>query len=541
MLWGQLPKAESRDGNTYYATVCIYRLRFHPLSRYPGPLMAKFFDFYGAYHASKTTLHVKTLQDHEKFGSVVRQGPNKLLFNSVNAMGDIYQNERVTKSSAYLVSQIAPESYGLFNSIDRHMHQTKRKLLGPLLSDRSIRAFEGAMIDQIDVFLKGLSLSCEQPGTPVNMTERLTYLTVDITGQFVFGFPLSLQTEESYRFMIDKTPNFFLNIALQLPFMAGARVTHFKPLRALLRGKGYRHLLHQMIRSHLAKGQDGKRNLPFMTDTLEVSANDEAFIDEILTEATFILTAGSDTMSACISSVFFYLSRNLECYRRITTEIRSTFSSIDEIRAGSRLAKCSYLRACIDEALRMSPPLPGTLWRQQVVPADGAPSPLVIDGHIIPPGTHIGVNTYAIHHNEAYFPEPFTYRPERFLEKNSTTRGLMKNAFVPFSIGSRACMGKSMAYLEASLVLARTIWHYDFARAPNDAGNLGESTYWNERGMGDRINEYQTKDMLAAAHDGPCLIFRPLTENAKPPRSTLAPETSLVIFAHKHKISSLVI
>lgn len=218
-------------------------------------------------------------------------------------------------------------------------------------------------------------------------------------------------------------------------------------------------------------------------------------------------------MSTCLSAVFFYLSRNPECYRKITTEIRSVFNNIDEIRAGSRLANCSYLRACIDEALRMSPPIPGTLWRQQVAEGDKESGPLIIDGHIIPPGTHIGVNTYAIHHNEAYFPEPFTYRPERFLEKSAATRGPVKNAFVPFSIGSRACLGKSMAYLEASLVLARTLWHFDFVKAPNDAGNLGESTYWKTRGRGERIDEYETNDIFSATHDGPCLIFRPWQGN----------------------------
>ncbi|KAI1737805.1 hypothetical protein F4680DRAFT_427939 [Xylaria scruposa] len=58
-----------------------------------------------------------------------------------------------------------------------------------------------------------------------------------------------------------------------------------------------------------------------------------------------------------------------------------------------------YLRACIDESLRMSPPIPGTLWREQA--ADDTDSrPLVINGHVIPKGTYVGVNTYAIHHNE---------------------------------------------------------------------------------------------------------------------------------------------
>ena len=47
----------------------------------------------------------------------------------------------------------------------------------------------------------------------------------------------------------------------------------------------------------------------------------------------------------------------------------------------------------------MSPPVPGTLWRQQASD-DYGDKPIVIDGHVIPRGTYVGVNTYALHHNE---------------------------------------------------------------------------------------------------------------------------------------------
>lgn len=206
---------------------------------------------------------------------------------------DIYQNERITKSCVYLASQRAPNAYGLFNSIDRQMHQRKRKLLGPVVNDRSTQAFADDMIAQIDVFLKGLLSSCQQPTAPVNMTERLTYLTMDIMGQFVFGYPLKLQTESTYRFMTNTTANFFLNVALQLPFLSKVRISNFRRLRAVLRGKGYRHTLQKMIRRRLCEGQDAKHNLLFMTDTLRVADNDEMFIEEIRSEATFFLSAGS--------------------------------------------------------------------------------------------------------------------------------------------------------------------------------------------------------------------------------------------------------
>jgi cytochrome P450 len=140
-----------------------------------------------------------------------------------------------------------------------------------------------------------------------------------------------------------------------------------------------------------------------------------------------------------MTSLFYYLSRYLRCYDKLAQEIRSTFQSGKDIKSGAALASCKYLRACIDETLRISPPQGGTLWRQ--VPRDGV-SPVLIDGTPIPEGTNIGVNTYSMHHNEAYFPEPWTFRPERFLEEGDCVCSDIKTAFMPFSFGSRGCAGR---------------------------------------------------------------------------------------------------
>lgn len=104
----------------------------------------------------------------------------------------------------------------------------------------------------------------------------------------------------------------------------------------------------------------------------------------------------------------------------------------------------------------MTPPICTTLWR--AYPKSAATlEPLVVDGHVIPPDTEVGVNIYTMHHNAQYFPEPYNYRPERWLNEEvppsdhaKVQKKLMHDAFTPFSIGSSGCGGKAMAYLEAS-------------------------------------------------------------------------------------------
>ncbi|KAI1504188.1 cytochrome P450 [Biscogniauxia marginata] len=160
-----------------------------------------------------------------------------------------------------------------------------------------------------------------------------------------------------------------------------------------------------MISSRLAQPPDARHDLFAVFNSQSEIGNKDIKLDDIWTEGLFFFAAGGETIASTLAAAFFYLSRNQECYQKLAREIRSTFSSGSEIRGGSRLTGCRYLRACIDETLRMSPPVPGILWRETV--ADSRQRPLVVDGHLIPPGTQIGVSIYSLHHNERYFPDAF--------------------------------------------------------------------------------------------------------------------------------------
>ncbi|KAK5634530.1 hypothetical protein RRF57_010243 [Xylaria bambusicola] len=505
----------------YFVLLGTYRLLFHPLRRYPGPLFAKLSGLYGAFYAYRSDLHRQTFKDHARFGEpslrkdtgndrhicpVIRQGPNKLVFNSVRALHDIYLSDRVTKSRAYLISQRAPGVYGVFNAIDKQLHQTKRKLVGQVVNERSLRTLEPIIHRQIDIFLQQLSLP-RDPGI-LNMTKILRHLTMDIMGHIAFSYPFNLQTDPTHKYIADTTNvNYLLNIAIQLPVLAAFRILTLSSLRALIRGRSYLNILETAIKHRFSQGCRGKHDLLYMTDTMRVSDDDETSLEEIRNEAVFFLGAGSDTLTATLSALFYYLSANEQCYQRLAKEIRSTFTNAGEIQSGPRLANCRYLRACIDEALRMCPPLPGTLWRESVI--DTVSLPLIIEGHFIPAGTEIGVNTYALHHNAEYFPEPFMFKPERWLPGSTATSSATRAAFIPFSIGPRGCVGKAMAYLEASLVVAKTMWYYDFEQV---SGPLDQHSYQMEQ----HHNVYPIKDKLVASHDGPYLCFHTLRKLTVP-------------------------
>ena len=140
---------------------------------------------------------------------------------------------------------------------------------------------------------------------------------------------------------------------------------------------------------------------------------------DLWAEAVVFIAAGGATTATALSGVFFYLSRNPHAYDKLAREIRTTFSSSSsgkDIKQGPRLSGCKYLRAVIEETMRLSPSALSPPWRQQDPASVAAGEYFVVDGHVIPPGTQVAVSNYALQHNEEYFPEPYRFLPERWLE-----------------------------------------------------------------------------------------------------------------------------
>lgn len=249
---------------------------------------------------------------------------------------------------------------------------------------------------------------------------------------------------------------------------------------------------------HLLKARDPETGQGFSTP-------------ELWGESNLLIIAGSDTTSTAMAATMFYLSRNPEALKKATDEIRSKFTDVEEIRQGPILNSCTYLRACIDEAMRLSPSVGGIVPRE--VCAGGA----TIDGVFVPEGVVVGVPHYAIHHNAAYYPNPFSFVPERWIagSKLPSSGGLVgetdaaaaQSAFCPFSVGPRGCIGKGLAYVEMSITLARTLWLYDVRRAkavvdPAEGGKPGAE--WGR----ERTNEMQLVDTFTSWKEGVMVDFK---------------------------------
>lgn len=225
---------------------------------------------------------------------------------------------------------------------------------------------------------------------------------------------------------------------------------------------------------------------------------------ELQEENNLLMVAGSDTTSTVFTAMLSYLTRNPTVHERLASEIRATFSNANDVQSGSKLNSCQYLRAFINEAMRLNPPVTADMNREVL------PGGLTVDGHFLQEGTNVGVAPFSPHRNQTVFREPFAFTPKQWIpdEKTGITAAsvvVCESAFRPFSIGSRGCPGKQLAYLEMSITMAKVLFLYDVRAVEGDDLGAGRSELmWGRR----NTENYQTWDVFVSTRDGPQVQFK---------------------------------
>lgn len=168
--------------------------------------------------------------------------------------------------------------------------------------------------------------------------------------------------------------------------------------------------------------------------------------EELRDELMTMLVAGHETTASELAWAFRELVRAPEALTRLG----------DEIRGGDGDA---YLTATIHEILRRRPVLPIAEPRLVKAPVD-------IGGVAYPAGVSLAANAYLLHHDPEIYEDPYTFRPERFLDAGGRGRG--QYTWIPFGGGRRRCIGASFATLEMKVVLRAVLERCDVRPAGDD-------------------------------------------------------------------------
>lgn len=319
--------------------------------------------------------------------------------------------------------------------LDGSEHLRHRRLMLPSFHGRHMQAFGEVMRESADQEIDSWPV-----GEPFALLGTMQALTLRVILRAVFGYGAGAEEDElSRRIRAMMEP-----LVRPRGLLLMAALTRFTGDRGTTRQfEARRRAVDEILLAEIARRRDDPdlehRDDVFSTLLLARDEDGERLSDgEVRDELLTLLLAGHETTATGLAWTFDLLLHSPAVLRRVLGPFHSDTERV------------AYLDAVVKEALRIRPVIPGV---GRVVRGE----PFRLGAYTIPEGVEINPSIRMIHRRRDLYPEPKSFRPERFLGSDPPDT----YTWVPFGGGTRRCIGASFALMEMRIVLERVL-----ARAP---------------------------------------------------------------------------
>ncbi|KAH6915696.1 cytochrome P450 [Coprinopsis sp. MPI-PUGE-AT-0042] len=423
-------------------SMIAYRLSpLHPLWGYPGPILAKATKLWMVYWTATGKRHLAIARLHETYGDWVRTGPNELSVNAPSAIRPIYST--LFRGPSY---QAAPqEADALITTNSRSEHDYRVTGWQKAFSTEALHRYRigaKARTEQLIDIMREKATS-----GPLDMSHWIHLWTLDNMGDMAFsgGFETMKAGKDTEGWLeVLHVGLIFVSVLGNIPWMRDVLALAPQPDPILTFQKFAAKKVEETKQKH---GGAAKQ------DILGIVQNETSLsVAQARSDASFIILAGSDTVSEALAGFFRYISGDQDAQQKLREELQSALAENGDIDDAT-LSRLPYLDACIQETLRLIPPV-----------AAGPPRYSFgeehhLDGHFIPRRTTVACPNYALHHDAKNFVDPERFMPERWLPN---FKGGVHNteAFVPFCYGPGVCTGKPVALYNMKLLAFKTLINF---------------------------------------------------------------------------------
>jgi enediyne biosynthesis protein E7 len=325
---------------------------------------------------------------------------------------------------------------GLMTS-EGDLWKRQRYMMQPFFHRRVITEFAKTLDSANDRFIARWEALAAR-GEPVNITEEMSELTLDIVLRSIFGRDLDRMSEQAGGNPFEVvTKNQERNLQFAFKFRSLAKI-----VAGLMERRRAEQEEHFDYLGMLMSARDKDTGAPM---------SDRELIDEVMT----LVVAGHETTASGLNWTWYLLSQNPEAEARLHAEIDA---APDMLTPGlAQMESLAYTQQVVNEALRLYPP--GWLLSRRTIEAD------VLGGYEIPAGANVLLPLYLLHRDGRFWKDPERFWPERFAPEHEAERP--RFSYMPFAAGPRHCIGETFALYEMLMHLYKVARRYRLTYVPD--------------------------------------------------------------------------
>jgi enediyne biosynthesis protein E7 len=314
----------------------------------------------------------------------------------------------------------------------------QRRMMQPSFHRRVLDRFAGLIHEVNEKYAARWALKAAA-GEPINLTEDLSELTLEIVLHSIFGTDLE-------------------RLERQLganPFAVVAKEQN-RDLKFAFRFRSLGKLVDDLIERRRREPEERFDFLEMLMATRDRENDAPMSNKELIDEVMTLIVAGHETTAAALTWTWHLISQHRDTAAQLEAEA-------DAVTVGTPLGldaaeSLAFTHQVIQEALRLYPP--GWLFTRRTLEADE------LGGFAIGPRTDVFISPYLLHRHPEFWSEPEEFRPERFAGADAEERH--KFAYIPFSVGPRHCIGENLALFEMLGHVSMMSRRFRMTRVGND-------------------------------------------------------------------------
>ncbi|KAJ7286362.1 high nitrogen upregulated cytochrome P450 monooxygenase 2 [Mycena rebaudengoi] len=448
------------------SSIVVYRISpWHPLAEFPGPMVNKISKVWGAWVSLGGSQHRVNKQLHDIYGPFAQTKYPSLTLTRLNpswAPG-------VFPKGQYYAPRTDPSlpTRNLL-TLEGEAHTNRRRIWNRGMNSKSIQEYEPFLTKRVAQLASRLETFTGSAS--VDISKWISFFTFDFMGDMAFGGGFEMLRDggdqDGLWTLVEKSAKTVAVISHTPWLVPTLRDLPFAS-RSIVR---LRKFAVACATSRIKAGSKVKDLWYHLTDEAEIGEM-KPTLAESVSDGVLAIVAGADTTASALSSFLWCILSNPDIYRRVQAEVDSVYPDEESVSDTSKQGDLYLLTACLNETLRLFPPILTNGARQ-------AKEGKLVADRFVPGGTQIYIPSYSIHRNPEYFsPSPEQFDPDRWLRPSTPDSVLNLTAFIPFSYGEANCVGKSLAWREMLLVSSTLIKKFNISFAADGF----DSAIWPEK------------------------------------------------------------